>query len=343
MVLVAGYLQPALGEEWTARWMEQYTSKIGGKSVKDLIIPGTHDSITYTINAKSTFAKEQDVPQQLNWLRYIGVGFIVTKIAADWSRAQGRTVTEQLQDGIRYFDMRVVYRESRKKFYTCHGLYGEELSKVLKEMNEFLNKHPREVVILDFNHLYNMKPPKTGDKHNELMTLIQGTFDKKMVPGDTYSPNVTLNELWEKKYQVIALYYNDKGNSKEVPGSKASNLLWGPDKIRSPWANKQKIEDLKKELDKYINTHTTNAPNQFFVLQGILTPDGATIAGSLKPSFKGIRSLKDFSAQLKKPMSEWLVEWRWGNKKLNIIMMDFLDDKGLVEEIIKLNLVRSSS
>lgn len=342
-VIILSGLQQVSAEEWTARWMEQYAGIIGDKALNKIIIPGTHDSITYSINSRSKFAREQDVPHQLNWLRYAGVGFIVTKIAADWSKAQERTVTQQLQDGIRYFDMRVVYRDSENRFYTCHGLYGEELSAVLRQINAFLESHPKEVIILDFNHLYNMLSDKTGDKHPELISLIQRTFGNKLAPNDMYKPTSSLNEFWQNKHQVITLYYNDKGRIKESEWSKTNNLLWGVENIWSPWANKQNITDLKDRLDFYLTKDPSKFENKFFVLQGILTPDGQTIAGSFKPTFRGIRSLKDFSMQVRQPMAGWLYQWKKENKNINIVMMDFLDDKKLIGYMIQLNLIQPNN
>ena len=99
---------PAYGSQTNAvereSWMTALADPLKKIPIKNLIIPGTHDSMTHRINWRSSFAKEQDVPQQLNWLKYVGVGFAVTKIAADWSKAQEKSAREQLIDGIRYFD-----------------------------------------------------------------------------------------------------------------------------------------------------------------------------------------------------------------------------------------------
>ncbi|MBX9977284.1 MAG: hypothetical protein K2X98_03445 [Alphaproteobacteria bacterium] len=306
---------------------------IQNKSMKDIIIPGTHDSITYDIDRNSTFAKEADALQLLNTLHKFRLTPIVGKIA-DWSKAQGRTASQQLEDGIRYFDMRVVYRESMKKFYTCHGLYGSELSKVLRDIKTFLDNHPKEIIILDFNHLYNMVSPKVGDKNANLIDLIKATFRDKMAPSKV-GPSVTLGDLWDNKWQVIVLYYNDKGGAmKESSWSKKDPLLWPSSAIRSPWPNKDKIDDLKKSLDSIMNRDRGNC---FFVLQGILTPSPMTIVKSFTPFYRGIKSLKDNALIVKKLMPTWLSNWKNEHKKLNIVMMDFLEDNNMISSIINLN------
>lgn len=64
-----------------------------------------------------------------------------------WSKTQEFSVKLQLQNGIRYFDLRLASKIGSDELFFVHGLYSCEVKDVLKEINEFLNEHPKEVQI----------------------------------------------------------------------------------------------------------------------------------------------------------------------------------------------------
>jgi 1-phosphatidylinositol phosphodiesterase len=85
--------------------------------MSSLSIPGTHDSAAYT--SPWPFVSTQDM-----------------------------SFVQQLNSGIRYFDLRVGLRNDVAEM--CHGLafLGTRLSEVLNIMYEFLETHPREAIIV---------------------------------------------------------------------------------------------------------------------------------------------------------------------------------------------------
>lgn len=322
-------------------WMTHYGQlfpEVATIPLKNLILPGTHDSATSTITASSKFAREQDPPHELNWLRYLGVGFIVSGIAAKWSKAQGKSLGEQLNLGIRYFDMRVVYRESDRSFYSVHGLYGDHLDTILKEVQDFLAKNPKEVILLDFNHLHNMQPAPKRDLNGRLIQKIKSYFGNKMASRKRFGPSSTLQDFWDAGKQVIVFYYNDKGDKKDNTRAQRDSLLWGSENITSPWPNKQTVEDLKKALERTMSAEARFQGDRFFVLQNILTPDGGIIGrGGLIGS---PHNLKDLSEEPKKMLRENISLWRKRpDKKLNIVMMDYFEEPALIQQVIQQNLI----
>lgn len=98
----------------TKQWMKQLSGYIYDRSLGQLYLPGSHDSATYKLEHK--FGKNQDMTSKLNALKIIGVGYAVTSIAEKWCQAQDRSITQQLEDGVRYLDLRVIYRDSEKRF-----------------------------------------------------------------------------------------------------------------------------------------------------------------------------------------------------------------------------------
>ncbi|CZT16902.1 uncharacterized protein RCC_02737 [Ramularia collo-cygni] len=100
----------SLGEDWMSRLNDD-------RLMSSLSIPGTHDSATYT--RPWPFVSTQDL-----------------------------SIQEQLNSGIRYFDLRVGLRNDVPEM--CHGVafLGLQLSDVLDVMYAFLEQHPREAIIV---------------------------------------------------------------------------------------------------------------------------------------------------------------------------------------------------
>lgn len=90
-------------------WMTDIASYIGDFKLNELVIPGTHDSGTYGVSATSTIAPNQDIPEWVNAVYALGLsGLLVMEVIAKWAKTQGYTIAQQLDHGIRYFDLRVV-------------------------------------------------------------------------------------------------------------------------------------------------------------------------------------------------------------------------------------------
>lgn len=155
---------------------------------------GSHDSFSYWVDVKSPVG-----PDQATVIIRLAKIPLVKKIMKKWSVTQNLTFKEQLEGGIRYFDLRVSSKpsEAGQEIYFIHGLFGITVFDGLMEMNTFLTQHPTEVIFLDFNHFYAM----SNSHHEYLISKIQEVFGSKLCTKECVE-NVTLNYLWGKKQQV---------------------------------------------------------------------------------------------------------------------------------------------
>lgn len=130
------------------------------------------------------------------------------KLMKKWSVTQNLTFREQLEAGIRYFDLRVSSKpgDADQEIYFIHGLFGIKVWDGLMEIDSFLAQHPREMVFLDFNHFYAMDEAH----HKRLVRQIQEAFGNKLCSACCVE-SLTLQILWEKKCQV-------GGNRDGLPG-----------------------------------------------------------------------------------------------------------------------------
>ena len=109
----------------TSSWMGDLGDQIASKPLKDLAIPGSHDSGTYDM---------------------VQVG----------CAAQGVDVYEQLRAGARYLDLRAKWCANDYYFYHGYFASANKLSSVLDQIQRFLKEdnNKTEVLILDFYRLY---------------------------------------------------------------------------------------------------------------------------------------------------------------------------------------------
>ncbi|XP_054045073.1 PI-PLC X domain-containing protein 2 isoform X3 [Rissa tridactyla] len=255
--------------ESNADWMGTLPAALRSYPLSNLAIPGSHDSFSYWVDEKSPVG-----PDQATAIKRLARISLVKKIMKKWSVTQNLTFKEQLEGGIRYFDLRVSSKpgETGQEIYFIHGLFGIKVWDGLKEINTFLEQHPKEVVFLDFNHFYAMD----DSHHFFLINRIRSVFGSKLCSVECVE-YVTLQYMWEKKHQVLIFYH--------YPIYKEYSFLWPGNKMPAPWANTTNVHKLLQFLETTLEERSRYGT--FHVSQAILTPRVKTIARHL------IRGLKN--------------------------------------------------
>jgi hypothetical protein len=298
-------------------WMTNLPQKLRTTPIIYLSIPGSHDSMTYDISEKSRVAPDAEpVIQKLKFL-----GPFLTAIMVKWSKTQLVTPTEQLCNGIRYFDLRIATKKHDAQFYFVHGLYSSEVSKVLEEVKVFLDTHPKEVVILDCQHFYAFQQCD----HERLMYLLRSTFGHKLLPYMPHMEHISLQYMTtECHYQVVAIYRSDAARFGQP-------LLWPSACFPTPWANTDSVSKLIAFLvDKLQNRNNLVG----FISQCVLTPTPWFIFKHLLSCLKN-----QCLVPLEKEKYKWLKNQRPGPDGVNIVISDFVDydDGTFSKAVIGLN------
>ncbi len=307
-----------------SRWMEQLADTIQDRPLTGIFLPGSHDSATYKLEHK--FGKNQDITSKLNSLRYALVGFGVTKVAQTWSQAQNRSISQQLEDGVRYLDLRFIYRDSKKQFYTVHGLYGPSLEDVLGQINQFLQHHPQEIIVIQVGDLRYM--PHGDQDHHSLFAKFKEAFGDRLI-SKSDGLDLPIKALWSQGRQVVLIYKKDNIAA-------AYNEVFPRSSLDDYWANADNIATLKMKLDAHLKRRQFN-PHQLYVIQSQLTPATNTITSSLKPFSKGYKSLRQMAAAVQKEFPHWLNEWHAYGPA--IVLVDFIN-KEIAQQIVQLNMLQ---
>ncbi len=271
-------------------WMSYLKNDI---LVKNTVIPGSHDAGT----------------KDMNWM----------------AETQNRTIEEQLASGSRYFDLRAWKKGD--DLFVFHGpIRGMKFAPIVDEINDFLNAHPTEFIIIDMQKF-------KGDSQEDVAALLYAKLGDKIVKNNTSSADIdfidslTVEQMrgkclvfWGDLSTVnikdfLFLRNNDHGNR---PSSTLSSFYY------RKYNTLASSSYIKKGIPKYLEMHKEN-PKGLFVLQCQLT-DPVFIIGP-----KAIEALHTNN------MKEYLNHFDFINNQLNIVIRDYIGPKKCAD-IIVLNL-----
>ncbi|XP_050458668.1 PI-PLC X domain-containing protein 3 [Cataglyphis hispanica] len=288
-------------------WMTRLPAPLKDISIIHLAIPGSHDTMTYTIE------KRNDVgPDEPAFIRTLGryCSFIAKPIILNWSITQRDDVKQQLNGGIRYLDLRVATKPESKDVYFLHGLYGSEISKPLLDVADWLTSHANEIIILDFQHFYGFM----DDDHHRFIERIYQIFREKLCPVSSTFDHITLRWLVANRYQMFVIYRN-------VYAHNYANL-WPSDLWHTVWPNTVRVD----ELIDFLNIELQNRSLDIaFVSQCLLTPDTSYVLKHLCGTLQ-----RDLVPLCQKAILSWINQKRPGHGGLNIVIADFVSDSNFL-------------
>ena len=248
--------------------------------------------------------------------------WILNQIFERLCQCQALTIRQQLDQGIRYLDLRLAYHAESKTFMTCHGVYCVDVKEILQEVADFLDENSKEIVIIEFKKLHGLE----ADQHGDLKHLITETLGDKLAIRNKCPASAPVQEYWDNGFQAVVLYQDGP------TANNSEGKLWPLGCIDSPWPNVGETTKLYDSLKEKIENHNTN---NFFVAQGILTPDADLIKKELMDA-SGV-SIRKISKRCGGKVVDWVEEEWKPARNLNIVIVDFFDDCNLVPAIINYN------
>ncbi|XP_073758283.1 PI-PLC X domain-containing protein 1 isoform X1 [Callorhinus ursinus] len=295
-------------------WMSALCPLLWDVPLHHLSIPGSHDTMTYCLNKKSPISQTQ------SWLlQLLGkvLPCVTRPVVLRWSTTQVLDVTKQLDAGVRYLDLRIAHMlvGTEKNLHFVHMVYTTALVEdTLTEISEWLENHPREVVILACRNFEGM----TEDLHEYLVACIQNIFGDMLCPRGELP---TLNQLWSRGQQVILSYEEESVVSRH-------GELWPG--IPYWWADQVKAQELIQYLERM---KSCGRPGGLFVAGINLTENLAYVLGH--PS----QSLRKMTLPNLPYLSAWVREQcpGPGARCTNIIAGDFIGADTFVGDVIRLN------
>nr|XP_040039566.1 PI-PLC X domain-containing protein 1 [Gasterosteus aculeatus aculeatus] len=296
-------------------WMSHLPRALWDTPLYHLAIPGSHNAITYCLDMNDRSPVDLTQPDLLQKLdKYMKP--LIRPFVYKWAVTQERTIRQQLDSGVRYCDLRIARRPNDSSGDLCfyHGVYTAlTVETVLMEIREWLDAHPKEVLILSFSHFLGL----SQELHALLLATIRNAFTSKLCPK---TEELTLRNLWASGYNVIVSYEH---NICSCHGD-----LWPH--IPYWWANKCKAEAL---IEDFEHRKQHGRPGGFFVTGINLTEDLKYIC--THPT----ESLKDLVTSTYPALLSWVRDQTPGPRvgSLNIIAGDFVTESPFARTVVTLN------
>lgn len=306
-----------------ADWMESYWDIIKDKTIFDVVLPGTHDSGSYSCSFEYGLA-----PFAPSIIKRKCLPRYAKDIAMNWTKTTTLDIIGQLSEGARYLDLRVCCSVKDNEIRTEHSIYGTKYEDLLYQVFEFILLHTKEFVILDFRHFGKIKyNDMSKDDHDRLVSLIQNIIGKYLVQKKEL--NEPLQKLFEKNHRIFAIYHDDDVANKY-------DFLQPNDSIWNHWTNTQQPLDLIEVLQKFTNEFEQTEHGQpiFFCLQSCMTPNKTMITNAIKKTYfskccKKVKNCPTSLLEVGVEANTALIKWIEGQTEsvtpFNIICFDYIE------------------
>lgn len=302
------------GNSTFENWMEQIAPFIADLKINDIMIPGSHDSGCY--NSASFLGKP-------------------------WVKTQNYSITQQLKSGVRYFDLRFAYFEGKiPAFKISHDVWNTDvpLEDVTTALKDFLEKNPKEVVVLklshfrDFNDDAHQKFAKYFISDSQLgKFMVQKSPDA--IANNNATSNLTMSQMWNLNQRLLVITDNEQLTAIEKESDLISKL-WSEDCMTSKWCNTLEVKELEQKCSEVVN-----ADHAFlWALELILTPDTEYV---VKNYLTG-GSVEKLSEEVNPYVKQWLYQKPDWRNKVNLFVVDFFQSPDWINIAIKANKERLS-
>ncbi|XP_058837376.1 PI-PLC X domain-containing protein 1 [Topomyia yanbarensis] len=286
-------------------WMNDLRAHLGQFRMRELFIPGTHDS--------ASFKKNFNHQSQEN---------IVTK----YTLTQDDDVRQQLLQGIRYIDLRVgYYRSTNPQFWANHGISRlHPLKNILQQVRDYAVE-TNEIIILDVQE-FPVGFGKDYAIHDKLIHLLNDSLAEVMADA-SITWNGRLEDVWAGNKTVI-LCYDHEYAVRFYP-----ELVW--QSTEQKWGDVQSMEALKSYLFRIHNRHLFGFSNRPVTDMAELTPDPW---GVITDRYGGLRKMAD---SVNRFVTKWYFEEL--GPAANIVAVDFVRGTSIIDAAIYWNLKRVPS
>jgi len=301
-------------------WMGELSSEAASRPLADLSLPGSHDSLTYSLHRGGGAG-----PDQPSCIRAVTRCFprLSSHVLMRWSRTQGADLLNQLRGGVRYFDLRLdaVEEDGCREYRVIHCLLGARARGLLLQVREYLDTHLGEVVVVDLQHTYSFLP----SDHHTLTSFLLATFQGLLLHWTPEAASTPLSTLQATNCRAILVY---------PAMAAACPLVWPRAGCPNPWPDTTDTGVLGSALARGLQERRGD---RLFVSQGVLTPSPLTV---LLHPLAGLRAV--CSAKANAAVLAWLQKTAAAP---NIVITDFvLEDPtslAIIDTIIQRNTLYS--
>ena len=272
---------------WITNLFRDYTHV----SLHKILLPGSHDTATYKFDFSIPLKGNKQLFNTVTNNKILGK--ILKPILTRWSQCHTLNFLEQLNIGIRFFDLRVGYLKN--KIYFAHSFATMPMDELIQQIKQFYSQsdiHIKEPIILKFTYDYYNRhtmysldnKKKFWKKIMELYKYIYSIQNNKIpLLSDIHAsgkPVILIVDTPLLKYrdEIVTelmnkeeFIYNDKCII--IPNVLTQNSYEGQ------WHNTFDIKEISDNVIKEINRIRTK--DSFYNILGTITPQDTDVTNGI--------------------------------------------------------------
>ncbi len=339
------------------RWMDDLSDEEKRKPLNELVLPGTHNSGAYISDYSVYLAKN-------GWTRHVSrLAHYLAPLRHYLNSlilCQNLNITNQLELGIRSFDLRITSFED--SFFVSHTFCCIELREILEQFVKFIATHQSEVILIrakpDWPHRHTLTPQQTENLHRYIISIlgefyydsssnsasnrnsrnlneINDSNSNARAPRNAHASNTPSNTRWPsisdliRTNQRIIFIYDWNHRIERIPHK---NLF-----VESAWFNSNQTATVllrnNDRLQDFNRLHQIHDRGGLIAVSFVLTPHTKdyVLTAMCVP-----RTLQRLSNRLHDELEYFIEEHSTLLLNANLIEFDFPTD-ALVSSVIQLN------
>ncbi|CAG9317684.1 unnamed protein product [Blepharisma stoltei] len=257
----------SLSQDFFSNWIENSLPYIENKTLKEITLPGTHDSASYFLTSHPLIGESSPWLEEASEVAEFMYKPTST-IIKNWSKCQTKNFYEQMKGGIRYFDIRAGWDPDLHEWMTHHYVVGPTVREVIRNITNFLKDFQSEIVILEISHFNENVINSTN--REELRDIIIEEIGEFLFENNG-GFNFTISQ-WIKSGKRAIITIEDI----------IDKNFWPKNTIFNTYANTPSINKMMLFNEKVIENYmplTKN--NELFKVSWTLTPNGETVLDSI--------------------------------------------------------------
>lgn len=303
----------------TANWMKNNMAWLGNRTLKQLCVPGTHNSGMNTFSGGTSFSRPCNT---LN---------------------QSQSILKQLELGVRYFDIRPVIsggvfktgHYSKVGRFTWQGGNGQTISSIVNEINYFTSQH-NELIMISLSHGLNTDVGNryyrglVKEEWDNLFLILDNT--KFMINGSafTFFPKISLGELTRNGKKAAVVYTVESLFTSVFLGKRVGTGYFYINSL-DPYNKHSDTNQFSTMFNDQVKKMKNVSKRNYFLLSWTLTQN--SLDAAMCPIRKSIRNLAD---EANKYLRQILVEIT-KDAFPNIISVDFVESPLVTEVAMDVN------
>ena len=254
-----------------ANWMKIKSDSLWNLSLHELTILGTHDSGAFNL---SKYLEPDTQPDWLLAAIKVGedLGLPVEEVVTWWGVAQPANFTQQLLDGVRYFDLRCGWDKRFNDWFAFHTEIGPKILKLITEIKSFLDIYTNEIVLIEATHLLG---DPTQENKFQLINYFFNTFGNLLY--NKSNPNLnnnsfpTYGNMIESNQRIFLTLDDSLSNN--------YSTIWSGSKLYNTYADSDNITYMMQYNDFQVKRFNNGSvsQNQLFKISWTLTPQADTV------------------------------------------------------------------